>query len=93
MAWLALVLLEARRTGYAKVLEGGSARCDSAVLATLISAAASSFRPFAHGGLASFMLGCLLYGLVYVLLEWLIGMNAYEKGLVRLCLGKARLHF
>lgn len=64
-----------------------------AVLAALISAAASSFRPFAHGGLASFMLGCLLYGLVYVLLEWLIGMNAYEKGLVRLCLGKARLHF
>ena len=89
---MALVLLEARRTGYAKVLEGGSARCDSAVLATLISAAASSFRPFAHGELESFILGCLLYGLVYALLEWAIGMNAYEKGLVRSCLGKVGIH-
>lgn len=59
-----------------------------AVLAALVSAAAYSFLPFAHGELVSFILGCLLYGLVYALLEWAIGMNAYEKGLVKSCLGK-----
>lgn len=59
-----------------------------AVLAALISAAVYTFLPFAHGELTSFIMGCIFYSLVYVLLEWSLGMNAYEKGLVKSFLGK-----
>lgn len=63
-----------------------------AVVAVLISAAAYSFLPFSHGSLSSFILGCLLYSLAYISLEWLIGMNAYEKDLVKSLLRKVGIH-
>lgn len=59
-----------------------------AFAATGLSAAAWFFLPVNHGGIVSFLLGCVLYGFLYVLFEWLFGMNAYEKKLLKSFVGK-----
>lgn len=55
---------------------------------TGVSAAAWLSFPFDHGHFGSFVLGCMMYGFMYVLFEWLFGMNHYEKGLLKSFVGK-----
>ena len=59
-----------------------------AFAATGLSAAAWFLLPSNHSGIVSFLLGCVLYGFLYVLFEWLFGMNAYEKVLFKSLVGK-----
>ena len=59
-----------------------------AFAATALSAAAYFIIPFSHSGLMSFLLGCGVYGCLYVIFEWQFGMNFYEKGLLKSFAGK-----
>ena len=53
-----------------------------AVASAAVVGFAYCLLPFKHGEIASFAAGCLVYGLLYAVLEWRFGMNEHEKGLV-----------
>lgn len=48
--------------------------------------------PFEHGNTIFFLVGCFLYGCLYIVFEWMFGMNNYEKSLVRAFVNRALLH-
>ena len=54
-----------------------------ALAAAMIAAIAYFTAPIGRGGLLSFGFGSVIYGLLFVLFEWLFGMNSYEKDLVK----------
>lgn len=63
-----------------------------ALAATGIAGFVYLLAPFEHGNTFFFLVGCLLYGCLYIVFEWMFGMNSYEKSLVRTVVNKVLLH-
>lgn len=69
----------------------------SRILAPALVAAAAMacmywIPPVAHGTLVVLLLGCVTYGMIYATLLWKIGMNEYEKELVKSVLRRVCPH-
>lgn len=63
-----------------------------ALAATGIAGIVYMLAPFEHGNTIFFLVGCFLYGCLYIVFEWIFGMNNYEKSLVRAVVNKVLLH-
>lgn len=54
-----------------------------ALFATALAGVVYYIAPIKCERIAWFLFGCVVYGLLFALSEWLFGMNAYEKGLIK----------
>lgn len=63
-----------------------------ALAATGLAGIVYFLAPFEHGNTVFFLVGCFLYGCLYIVFEWMFGMNNYEKSLVSAVVNKVFLH-